>query len=105
MRNNEIKNETDDIKKWEEKTKRKAVIYKANKYKYDPQQSETIRSFGESIYTSKFTLDEAEEDQSNLFKNMVEFNMKSRPKHRKGKEKNKYFWYCKFFVCRSRITY
>ena len=27
---------------------------------------------------------------------MVEFNMKSRPKHRKGKEKSKYFWYCKF---------
>ena len=29
------------------------LIYKAHKYKYDFQQYESIRSFGESIYTGK----------------------------------------------------
>ena len=39
-----------------------------------------MRSFGESIYPGKITTDEAEEDQSNLLKNIVEFNKKSRPR-------------------------
>ena len=35
MKTNEIKNEIDEIKKWEEKIKRKHLMYKANKYKYE----------------------------------------------------------------------
>ena len=46
IRNIKTKNEIDEIKKWEEKTKGKDLIYKANKYKYDSQQYETIRAFG-----------------------------------------------------------
>ena len=42
MRTNEIKNEIGEIQKWEEKIKRKDLIYKPNKYKYDFQQYETI---------------------------------------------------------------
>ena len=62
------------------KIKRNDLIYKTNKYKYDLQQYQTIRSFGESIYAGKITTDEAEEDQSNLLKHIVEFNEKSRPR-------------------------
>ena len=40
IRNNEIQSKIDEIKKWEEKRKRKDLIYKANKYKYDLQQWE-----------------------------------------------------------------
>ena len=39
-----------------------------------------IRSFGTSIYTGKINIDEAEVDQSNLLKNLVGFNKKSRPR-------------------------
>ena len=53
MRTHEVKNEIDEIKKWEEKIKQKVLIYKANKYKYDFEQYETIRSFGDGIYNSK----------------------------------------------------
>ena len=60
-----------------------------NKYKYDFKQYETIRSFGESIYTGKSFIDEAEEDQNNLLKNMVEYNNKSRPKNEEGKVKKR----------------
>ena len=43
----EIKDERKDIKNFEEKINRKDLINKADKYKYDFQQYETIRSFGE----------------------------------------------------------
>ena len=48
MRTNEIKNEIDEIKKWEEKIRRKDLVYIKNKYRYDFQQYETMRSFGDS---------------------------------------------------------
>ena len=86
IKNNEIKNELDEIKEWEEKSKWKDLIYKTNKFEYDIQQYETIRSFVESIYAGKITTDESEEDQSNLLKNIVEFNKKSRPRTKEGKD-------------------
>ena len=89
MRTNEVKNEIFDIKKWEEKIKREDLIQRANKYKYDLQQYEITRSFGESIYTGKITIDEADEDKSNLLKNIVEFNDKSRPRTKEDKDKKR----------------
>ena len=58
MRTNEIKNEIDEIRKWEEKIKRKDLI-----------------------------IDGAEMDQRNLLENMVKFNNKSKPKTKEGKAK------------------
>ena len=55
-RTNEIKNEIDEIRKWEEKSKRNDLKYKTNKYLYDFQQFETTRSFGHSIYTGKINI-------------------------------------------------
>ena len=48
------------------------------------KQYEITRSFGDSIYTCKPNIVEAEEDQSNLLKNIVEFNDKSRPRTKQG---------------------
>ena len=87
MRTNEIKNEIDEIRKWKEKIERKDLIYKANKYKYDFQQYETIRSFGNNIYNGKFSIDEAEMDGTNLLEIMIKFNNKSKPKTKEGKDK------------------
>ena len=87
MRTNEIKNEIYEIKKWEEKIKLEDLKYKTKKYAYDFQQYETIRSFGESIYTSKINIDEAEMDQSDLLKDFAEFNNKSRPRTIDSKDK------------------
>ena len=41
MKNNEIWNEIDEIKKWEEKIKRKDLKYETKKYIYDFQIFET----------------------------------------------------------------
>ena len=59
MKTDEIKNEIDEIRIWDGKIKPKDLKYKANKYLYDFQQFETIRSFGDSIYTGKINIDEA----------------------------------------------
>ena len=58
---NEIKNEIHDITKWEEKIKRKELKYETKKYTYDFQKSETIRHFGELIYTHTAKIVEVEE--------------------------------------------
>ena len=88
MRTNESKNEIDEIKKWEEKIKRKDLKYKTKqKYINDFQQFETIRLFCNNICTGKVDIDKAEINHSNLLENMVKFNDKSRPKTKKGKSK------------------
>ena len=86
-RTNEIKNEIDEIRKWEEKIKRKDLNDKTNKYLYEFQQFETRRSFGDSICTGKINIDEAEMDQTNLLEKMAKFNNKSKPKTKEGKDK------------------
>ena len=45
---NLIKNEIDEIKKWEEKIKWQDLKYKTKTYTYAFQQYEKIKSFGES---------------------------------------------------------
>ena len=49
-----------------------------------------LHLFCEIIYTCKASIVEAEEDQSNLLKNIIEFNNKSRPRTIEGKAKERY---------------
>ena len=49
----ELKMKQLKLKTWENKIKRKGLKYETNKYIYDFQQFETIRSFGNSVYTGK----------------------------------------------------
>ena len=57
-------------------------------YMISKKTFETIRSFGDNIYTGKITINETERDQSNLLENMVEFNDKSRTRSTEDKHKN-----------------
>ena len=77
MGNDKIKNEIDEIRRWEEKIDQKELKYKTNKYLCDFQKFETIKSFGDIIYTGKINIDEAEMDRTNLLENVVKFNIKS----------------------------
>ena len=54
-------------------------------YIYLFQQFEKTRSFGDSIYTGKINIDVAEMDQSNLLKNMIDYE-KIRKKEGNEKE-------------------
>ena len=68
-RTNQIKNEIDEIRKQEENFRR---VYKANKYKYDFHQYETIKSFGDSICNGKVIIDETEIDQSSILDSLTD---------------------------------
>ena len=52
VRNIEVQNKIDKTKKWEENIKQKKLKTKKNECRYYFRQFETIRSFGDSIYTS-----------------------------------------------------
>ena len=80
MRTNEIKNEINETKKWEEKIKRKVLTYETSKYIFDFQQLQTIRSFGDSIYNDEINIREAKMKQVILLVNILDFRNKSRPK-------------------------
>ena len=84
LKNSEIRNELNEIKKLEERIDRNDLKYEANKYVYNFQQFETIRSWDDSIFSEKISISQAEEDQSSLLKNIVEFNNKSRPRTKQG---------------------
>ena len=104
MRTNEIKSKIYDIKKWEEKIKRKHLKYETKKYINNFQQYETISPFYKRIYARKDNITEVEENQSNLLENLVELNNKSRPKTKEGKDKKRYLWNCISSLWRSRIN-
>ena len=87
MRTTKINNELDEIKNCEEKIRRKDLVYKLNKHKYDFQQYEIIRYFGDSIYNGKISIDEGDLDQSCLLDGLKDFNDRSRPKTAEGKNK------------------
>ena len=89
MGTNEIKNEVNEIKKWEEKIRRKDLVSKTNKYKYDSQQYDTIWSFRDNVYTGKIDIDNADIDQSSLLDGLNDFNDRVRPKNVKNKNKKK----------------
>ena len=86
MRNDEIKNEIDEIKKWENNIKRKDLKYETN----DFQKSETIKSFDNSIYTDEISINEAEMDLTNVLFNTVDFSKKIKARSKEDTIK-KYF--------------
>ena len=86
MKKHEIKNEIGEIKKLENKMKRKDLKFETNRYIFDFQQFETIRSFGDSIYNGKINIKEAEMKQTDLLENIINFK-KSRPRTKKEKDK------------------
>ena len=85
-----LKNKIDEIKKREEKIRRKDLLCKTNRCKYDFQQYETIRFFGDSIYNGKISTDEADIDQSSLLDGLKDFNDSSRPKATSRKQPKTY---------------
>ena len=63
------------------------MIYYSSKEPFNFKTIKTIRSLSENIYSGKITMDEADEEQSNLIKYILNFNNKARPKNRDDKKK------------------
>ena len=83
----EAREEINKILKIEKNVDWEKLVYQAGKYKYDFRKFNTIRTFGEDIHNEKITLEEADEDQSDLADRINEFTKKTRPKSDKKKQK------------------
>ena len=81
----EAKEELNKILKIEKNVDREKLVYDAGKHKDDFRKFNTIRTFGEDIYNGRITLEEADEDQSDLADKIDEFTEKTRPKSDKKK--------------------
>ena len=56
------------------------MIYYSSKELFDFRIFKTIRSFGDDIYSNKITINEADQEQSDLVEYILNFNNKTRPK-------------------------
>ena len=71
------------------KVNRDNMIYYSSKEPFDFRMFKTIRSFGDDIYSSKITINEADQEQSDLVEYILNFNNKTRLKNEDGKKKQK----------------
>ena len=97
LRMNKIKS-----KNWTKKNDRNDLKCETNKYVYNFQQFQMIRSFG--ILNGKVTISEADKNQSNLFENVLEFNTKVTQDLKQIKRKKQRFWKYRCSLWGSRIT-
>ena len=86
----EIKNELNEITEYEKKVNRDNMIYYSCKEPFDFRMLKTIRPFGDDIYSSKITINEADQEQSDLVEYILNFNNKTRPKIKDNKKSKKY---------------
>ena len=80
----------DKIKEIEKTLDREKLVYKIKKYACTFENFQTIKTFGEDIYNGTITLKEANDYQTNLLKEIVNFNEKTRPKSYKKKQEKNY---------------
>ena len=83
----EAKEELNKILKIEKTVATEKLVYKAGKYEYDFRNFNAIRTFGEDISNGKITLEEADENQSDLTDEINEFTKNTRPRSDKKKQK------------------
>ena len=67
------------------------MIYYSSKELFDFRIFKTIRSFGDDIYSNKITINEADQEQSDLVEYILNFNNKTRPKIKMIKKTKKIF--------------
>ena len=67
------------------------MVYYSSKEPFDFRIFKTIRSFGDDIYKRKITINEADQEQSDLLEYILNFNNKARPKNKDDKKNKKIF--------------
>ena len=62
------------------------MVYNSSKELFDFNVFKTIRTFGEDIYKSKITINEADQEQPDLVNYALNFNNKTRPRSNSDKK-------------------
>ena len=77
------------MKELEKTVDRENLVYRTNEYTYSFKNFWTINTFGRNIYNGRFTLKEADEDQSSLLVEIMDFKKKIRPQNLEKKQEDK----------------
>ena len=85
LNNDEAKKELNKIKETEKNVNREKLIYDAGEYTYSFKNFQTIKTFGRDIYEGKITLGKANDYQTDLIAEIINFkkNTKSRSQEKK----------------------
>ena len=86
LNNDEAKKELHKIKEIQKNVDREKLVYETNEYKYSFKNVQTIKTFGRDIYEGKITLEKANEYQTNLLAQIIDFRANSKPKSQEKKQ-------------------
>ena len=99
LNNDEAKKELDKIKEIEKNVDREKLIYEINEYTYIFKNFQTIKTFDRDIYEGKITFEKANEYQTNLLAEIINFKKHTKPRSQeKNKEKKLFFKICIVFL-------
>ena len=65
------------------------MIYYSSEVTFNFRIFKTVRSFGDDIYSGEITINEGDQEQSDLVEYTLNFNNKARPKNRDDKKRKK----------------
>ena len=90
LNNDEAKKELDKIKEIEKNVDREKLIYETSEYTHSFKNFQTIKTFGRDIYGGKITLEKANEYQTDLLAEIINFkkHMKPRSQEKKTRKRN-----------------
>ena len=80
LNNDEAKKKIDKIKKIEKNVDREKLIYEANEYTYSFKIFQTIKTFGRDIHEGKILIEEANEYQTDLLAETMNFRKNTNPR-------------------------
>ena len=84
--NDEAKKELDKIKEIEKNIDAEKLIYETNEYIYSFQNFQTIKTFGPDIYEGKITIKKANEYQTDLLVEIMNFKKHTKPRNQEKKQ-------------------
>ena len=87
--NDEAKKQMDKISEIEKNVDREMLVYESSEYTYSFQNFQTIRTFGRDIYNGEITINEANEDQTSLLAEIINFKNKTKPRDKIKKQKRR----------------
>ena len=89
LNNDEAKKELDKIKEIEKSVNREKLLYKTSEYTYSFKNFQTIKTFGREIYGGNITIKEADEYQTDLLVEIMNFWKNTKPRIREKNKKRK----------------
>ena len=86
LNSNEVKKELYKIKEIEKNVDREKLIYETSEYTYSFKNFQTIKTFVRDIYEGKITIEGADEYQTNLSVEIMNFRKNTKPRSQEKKQ-------------------